>query len=374
MSDVLVVGAGQLGLMMAAAGARFGISVDRIDHVSGEILPGTSRTRIRMTTDEIVENYPVITAELEHLLGNEIVDRLRGNEAWINAEALALLPARDQQKTMLDQLNVATSPWQEISDPQDLEVAKIRLGNDLVVKSIRDGYDGKGQWIVSADLVDHIPDAVFGKIIAERKINFSREVSLVGARFTDGRCHFYSLVENYHQAGMLRYTLAPASSIESMQLDAEQMLKTVMENLDYVGVMAMECFDHNDQLIVNELAPRVHNSGHWTQAGADYSQFDLHLFSILGKAMPGPQRFATKSLMLNLIGCEWNPEWQTLAGIQCYWYGKSWRESRKLGHINIARSTVAELVDSCEQLMHTLDSFHQQLLARAIQRLTVELS
>ncbi len=372
MSDVLVVGAGQLGLMMAAAGARFGISVDRIDHVSGEILPGTSRTRNKTTTEEIVANYPVITAELEHLLGNEIVEQLGDHEAWINAEALTLLPARDQQKALLDQLGVATSPWEKILHPRDLEAAQIRLGKDLVVKSIRDGYDGKGQWIVSSNFEDRIPDAAFGKIIAERKINFSREVSLLGARFADGQCHFYPLAENYHQAGMLRYTLAPASNFESMQSDAEQMLKTVMQRLDYVGVMAMECFEHADQLMVNELAPRVHNSGHWTQVGADYSQFDLHLFSILGKAMPEPQQLATKSLMLNLIGCEWNPRWQTMAGIQCYWYGKSWRKNRKLGHINIARDTLAELIKCCERLKLTLDSFHQQMLDLAMQRLAME--
>ena len=170
MSDVLVVGAGQLGLMMAAAGARFGISVDRIDHVSGEILPGTSRTRNKTTTEEIVANYPVITAELEHLLGNEIVEQLGDHEAWINAEALTLLPARDQQKALLDQLGVATSPWEKILHPRDLEAAQIRLGKDLVVKSIRDGYDGKGQWIVSSNFEGRIPDAAFGKIIAERKI------------------------------------------------------------------------------------------------------------------------------------------------------------------------------------------------------------
>ncbi len=371
MSNVLVVGAGQLGLMMAAAGARYGISVDRIDHASGEVLPGTSQTRIRLTTDQILANYSVITAELEHLLGNEIVENLQTNDAWINREALQLLPARDQQKAMLDQLEVATSPWQEIKRPQDISVAQLKLGDDLVVKSIRDGYDGKGQWLVSSESDGGIPDSVFGGIIAERKINFSREVSLVGARFASGECYFFPLVENYHQEGMLRYTLAPASEIAGLQSVAEQMLQTVMQSLGYVGVMAMECFDTSRQLMVNELAPRVHNSGHWTQIGADYSQFDLHLFSILGKVVPVSQRFSGKSLMLNLIGCEWNPAWQTMAGIQCYWYGKSWRENRKLGHINIARDSVEELIQSCGELMQSLDSFHQRMLALAIDRLHI---
>jgi len=369
MSDILVVGAGQLGLMMAAAGARFGISVDRVDHVSGEILPGTSRTRIKMGLEQIIENYPVITAELEHLLGNEIVEGLREFPAWLNAEAMALLPARDQQKALLDQLGVATSPWQPITALDDLESAQVKLGPDLVVKTIRDGYDGKGQWIVSQGRVDDIPSSAYGNIIAERKVEFARELSLVGARFADGRCRFFPLVENYHQAGMLRYTLAPANECGEMQVQAQQMLQKVMKSLDYIGVMAMECFDSELGLMVNELAPRVHNSGHWTQVGTDYSQFDLHLFAILGRSVQAPERIKTSSIMLNLIGCEWNPEWNSLPDIQCWWYGKSWRENRKLGHINISCDSSNALLQICDRLKSTLDPFHQKMLELAIERL-----
>lgn len=369
MSDVLVVGAGQLGLMMAAAGARFGFSVDRVDHVTGEILPGTSRTRLSMDPEKIVETYDVITAELEHLLGNEIVEGLRDSPSWINAEAMALLPARDQQKGLLDQLDVATSPWQKIDEPDDLDAAQVRLGADLVVKSVRDGYDGKGQWIVGKDTSAEIPSSAFGNIIAERKINFSRELSLVGARFADGQCRFFPLVENYHQAGMLRYTLAPAEGCEALQTQAEDMLQTVMQSLGYVGVMAMECFDSEFGLMVNELAPRVHNSGHWSQLGADYSQFDLHLFAILGHPVRSPERIKPYSMMLNLIGCEWNADWYSLPGIQCWWYGKSWRQNRKLGHINLAGDSIGELINSCDRLRPSLDSFHRQMLGLAMKRL-----
>ena len=369
MTDVLVVGAGQLGLMMAAAGARFGISVDRVDHVTGEILPGTSRMRVAMNQEEVVGRYRVITAELEHLLGNEIVEGLRDNKAWINAEAMRLLPARDQQKGLLDQLDVATSPWQKVDHPEDLDAVQVRLGADLVVKSIRDGYDGKGQWVLGEEDAVEIPEAAFGGIIAERKINFSRELSLVGARFNDGQCRFYPLVENYHQAGMLRYTIAPAGDCGALQGRAERMLRTVMESLDYVGVMAMECFDSEFGLMVNELAPRVHNSGHWTQAGMNYSQFDLHLFAILDHPVRSPELSMPHSMMLNLIGCQWNVDWYSLPGIQCWWYGKSWRENRKLGHINLTGQSLDALIKNCGCLLPTLDQFHRQMLERAIKRL-----
>jgi 5-(carboxyamino)imidazole ribonucleotide synthase len=343
--------------------------VDRIDHINGEVLPGTSATRIVMEQEELLQRYPKITAELEHLLGNALVEGLRNAPAWCNAEAMGLLPARDQQKGLLDQLEVDTSPWQSINTPAELDAARLRLGDDLVVKSVRDGYDGKGQWIVTGDEDGGIPVEAYGAIIAERRIGFSRELSLVGARFSDGSSAFFPLVENYHQSGMLRYTLAPAVDTGSLQPLAESMLGRIMDSLDYVGVMAMECFHAGDGLLVNELAPRVHNSGHWSQAGADLSQFDLHLLAVLDRPVSSlpPPRGVT--LMLNLIGCEWNPAWQSLAGIQCWWYGKSWRENRKLGHINLNAPDWRELVGGCERLMPTLDPFHREMLELAVERI-----
>lgn len=372
MSDLLVVGAGQLGLMMASAAARFGLSVDRMDHVSGEILPGTSSTRIAMDRETILARYPVITAELEHLLGNELVEGLREEPAWCNGEAMSLLPARDQQKALLDQLDVATSPWQSLDTPKDLEAAQVRLGDALVVKSIRDGYDGKGQWVLDGEDADGLPDEVYGRVIAERRINFQRELSLVGVRFLDGSALYYPLVENYHQSGMLRYTLAPAVNIAELQATAERMLGAVMDSLDYVGVLAMECFQEGHELLVNELAPRVHNSGHWTQAGADLSQFDLHVLSILDRPISALPPIQGRTLMLNLIGCRWNPAWQSMEGIQCWWYGKSWREHRKLGHINIHASDQSSLMLACERLMKTLDPFHREMLDLAMSRIAAE--
>ena len=374
MSDLLVVGAGQLGLMMAAAAARFGISVDRMDHVTGEVIPGTSATRLSFTRDELLDRYSVITAELEHLLGNQLVEGLRDEPAWCNAEAMSILPARDQQKALLDQLDVATSPWQTLSDPSELDAARIRLGDRLVIKSVRDGYDGKGQWLTDEDSDGGLPDEAYayGGVIAERRINFSRELSLVGVRFRDGSCHYYPLVENYHQTGMLRYTLAPAVEIEGLQEVAEAMLGRVMDSLGYVGVMAMECFQEGQSLLVNELAPRVHNSGHWTQAGTELSQFHLHVLSVLDRPIKALPPVQGRSMMLNLIGCRWNPAWEDLPGVQCWWYGKAWREQRKLGHINIHGADRASLMLTCERLMKTLDPFHREMLDLAMGRIASE--
>ncbi len=371
MSDLLVVGAGQLGRMMAAAGARLGISVDRMDHTSGGILPGTSSSCFRLCRADILDRYPIITAELEHLLGNSMVEGLRAEAAWCNPRAMQTLPSRDQQKALLDQLQVRTSPWQAIDSREQLEHYRARTGHELVVKTIRDGYDGKGQWVVGADRVDQVPPQVYGAIIAEHRIPFERELSLVGARYRDGQKVFYPLVENYHQCGMLRYTLAPAPACRqnSFQDQAEAMLGTVMDHLEYVGVMAMECFQIQNDLLVNELAPRVHNSGHWTQLGAGLSQFDLHLLALLDRPLTALPVRPGMTLMLNLIGCQWNPAWQGLEDIQCWWYGKSRRENRKLGHINLHGSTAQELLPMAERLWETLDPFHQEMLNLAMEHL-----
>jgi len=369
MSDILVVGAGQLGLMMAAAGGRFATSVDRIDHVTGELVPGTSRLRLPMPGDDALSGYVAITAELEHLLGNPVVENLRTLPNWQNAEAMDRLPSRDTQKALLDELEVATAPWRRIDQADEIATAQQALGDHLIVKSIRDGYDGKGQWRLGGSQPDTVPAAAMGSIIAERRIPFNRELSLIGARFRNGEQVFYPLVENYHQAGMLRFTLAPASGIESLQDTAERMLGTVMQRLDYVGVMAMECFDSGDGLMVNELAPRVHNSGHWSQIGADFSQFDLHLFALMDRPVPPTPVAAPCSLMLNLIGCEWNPAWQSVPGIQCWWYGKALRENRKLGHINISASSKEEVVRTGRRLLNSLDRLHQEMLDMAINRI-----
>ncbi len=366
MKPVLVVGAGQLGLMMAAAGARFGIPVDRMDHVTGELVPGTSNLRLTMPLDEIEQRYDIITAELEHLGDTPLLNSVKATKSWQNAAAFEILPTREKQKRMLDELQVATAPWQFLNNQDDLLNAHAELGDKLVVKSIRDGYDGKGQWRPVAGQSHDIPAEAFGGLIAEAMVDFSREVSLVGARFANGEYYFFPLTENYHHEGILRYSLGPAPKTEDLQADAQTMLSKIMEHLDYVGVMAMECFQTEQGLIVNELAPRVHNSGHWTQAGSDYSQFDLHLSALTGAAVPHqPKRFPV-TVMLNLIGCEWNAEWQALPGIQCYWYGKERRDKRKLGHINLSASSVEELVAHCEGLMPYLDEEHKGFLAEAV--------
>ncbi len=364
-SPVLLLGGGQLGLMMAEAGARLAIQVDRLDLADEQLIPGTSGLHVPATADQLIERYPVISAELEHLPDTDLVNGLRQSPNWANRKAFELIADRRQEKSLLDRLGVATADWRFIDSRAALDQAFAELG-PLVVKVTLGGYDGRGQWVLTST-TDAVPDSYFGRLIAESRINFNREVSLIAARSKTGRILFYPLTENVHYQGILRYSIANLTPDPALQSQGESMLRTILEDLDYVGVMAMECFVTEQGLLVNELAPRVHNSGHWTQLGAEQNQFDLHLHTLLDLPLLEEQNYRP-TLMLNLIGCEFDPAWLEISGLQCHWYGKSLREGRKMGHINIDISNPDNRVKATKQLMQHLDTEHQTMLSEALHR------
>lgn len=365
MSPVLMLGSGQLGLMLAAAGARLGIAVDRLDLGTGELIPGTSDYRVKTDFDALVSRYSLISAELEHLPNTPLVKALTETDAWCNKAAFQVLPDRKSQKSLLDNLHINTAAWQMINSNEDLQTASEKLGNRLVIKTTREGYDGRGQWQTSNVEELDIPEEQFGALIAEQHVPFERELSLIASRTKSGQTVFYPLTENRHSNGILRYSLAPTSTANTLQTQAESMLSKIMTELSYTGTIAMECFQHNDTLLVNELAPRVHNSGHWTQLGALHSQFDLHLRALANSPLPNKQQHQ-RTLMLNLIGCHFNPSWLHLDSMQCHWYGKSYREGRKLGHINLSVSDEGAII-AAEALLPLLDETHAAFLREAVE-------
>ncbi|MDU3078787.1 MAG: 5-(carboxyamino)imidazole ribonucleotide synthase, partial [Mixta calida] len=210
-----------------------------------------------------------------------------------------------------------------------------RLGELAIVKRRTGGYDGRGQWRLRAAETAALPDECYGECIVEQGINFSGEVSLVGARGHNGATVFYPLTHNLHQEGILRTSVALPQPDKAQQQQAEQMLSAILHELNYVGVMAMECFVTPAGLLINELAPRVHNSGHWTQNGASVSQFELHLRAILDLPLPTPV-VSTPSVMINLIGTDVNPQWLSEPLVHLHWYEKEVRPGRKVGHLNLS--------------------------------------
>ena len=213
-----------------------------------------------------------------------------------------------------------------------------------------------------------LPADAYGECIVEQGINFSGEVSLVGARGHDGRSVFYPLTHNLHEDGILRTSVALPQPNPALQQQAEQMLAAILNELNYVGVMAMECFIVGDRLLINELAPRVHNSGHWTQNGASISQFELHLRAILGLPLPQPV-VSTPSVMVNLIGTAVNEQWLSLPLVHLHWYEKEVRPGRKVGHLNLNDPSAADLRRALQALAPLLPGEYQSGLARAQQKL-----
>ena len=237
---ILILGGGQLGLMMAEAGIHLGVVVDRLDTATGKVIPGTSDLRVEMSLQEIENRYAMITAEMEHLPNDALTNQLRNLPLWMNKEAFEILPSRRFQKEMLDRIQVPNAKWTVLKEADEIDHAHRNLGKTLVVKMTRGGYDGKGQWVIQEGAAHNLPDDHFGELIAEEMVPFSREVSLVGARNRKGETYFYPLVENYHHNGILRFTLAPATHTQNnrgLQSQGEEMLTGIMEALNYVGVI-----------------------------------------------------------------------------------------------------------------------------------------
>ncbi|MBC3871859.1 ATP-grasp domain-containing protein [Undibacterium oligocarboniphilum] len=324
---VAVLGNGQLGTMLQQAGQRIGIDVHLLN-TGAELLPPLDMP---------------ITAEREHWPVNRFTEALQRHPGWLNSAAFPVLSNRIRQKTLIDQLELPTAAWCAVSADTSLEALHQTLGPDIFLKRASGGYDGRGQQRLREGLISDFPTWA-DDAIAEQAIFFDTEVSIIGARSRDGQVVYYRLTENRHEDGVLTISLSQPSRFDAFQSKAEKMLRQVMQALDYVGVMAMECFIVDGQLLVNEIAPRVHNSGHWTQAGASICQFELHLRAVCGLPLPQPVQ-SGYGMMINLLGVPYDAIWLKHGAAQLHWYGKSLQPGRKMGHLNFYHPSAVQLSD-----------------------------
>lgn len=320
MKPVCVLGNGQLGRMLRQAGEPLGIAVYPVG--------------LDAEPEAVPYQHSVITAEIERWPETALTRELATHTAFVNRDIFPRLADRLPQKQLLDSLGLATAPWQLLSSASEWPEVFATLGELAIVKRRVGGYDGRGQWRLRPGEQGTLPPDAYGECIVEQGINFSGEVSLIGARSHQGESVFYPLTHNLHEDGILRMSVALPQPNSKLQQQAEKMLSAIMDKLNYVGVMAMECFIVGDRLLINELAPRVHNSGHWTQNGASISQFELHLRAILDLPLPQPV-VNTPSAMVNLIGTPVNIQWLSLPLVHLHWYDKEVREGRKVGHLNL---------------------------------------
>ncbi|MBM7071573.1 5-(carboxyamino)imidazole ribonucleotide synthase [Shewanella sp. 202IG2-18] len=344
-----VLGNGQLGAMMSHAAQPLAVEVETVDIVNPDdrVLP--------------IEPNDIITAEREQWPESELSLQLSEHKNFINGNVFSILADRYTQKSLLDKLSVPTSPWFLVDDELSETKLHSTLGKRVLLKRRTGGYDGRGQHWLKQQEKTTIPADWRNEAIAEKGINFDEEVSLVGARKKDGTCVFYPLTLNLHQNGILIVSIANLDRLSHLQSQAEKMLSSIMNDLDYIGVMAMECFRVGDDLLVNELAPRVHNSGHWTQAGCHISQFELHVRTLYDLPIPSLNS-AFPSAMVNLIGTEYDSNWLTLPNSELYWYNKNVRPGRKLGHLNLSTSSHEVLKANIQNLIDWLPEHYSEPL------------
>ncbi|MCK6491129.1 MAG: 5-(carboxyamino)imidazole ribonucleotide synthase [Planctomycetes bacterium] len=345
---VAILGGGQLGRMLVLAGRRIGVDC-RLLVPEAEAAMGMAQVVNAAWDDDdalrrLADGATVATWEVEHVpLGT--VERLERLVPMHPAAAvLATVQDRARQKHLYDTLGLATAPWTAPTDLDSCREAAARLGLPLVAKARRGGYDGRGQRILrsQADVSEAWSQRGPDGIILERLMSFTDECSIVSVRGKDGCIRHWPVVENRHRDGILATTLAPHPAWSpGLQARAEAIACTLLRHLDYVGVLAVEMFRNGETLVINEVAPRVHNSGHWTIDGAACSQFENHLRAILGRPL-GETAARGHAAMLNCLGTMPDALLTDERGVHRHDYRKLPRPGRKVGHLTVVGASAAE--------------------------------
>jgi 5-(carboxyamino)imidazole ribonucleotide synthase len=339
-----IVGGGQLGRMLALAGYPLGLDFLFLDRASdtpgGQVAPilcGEFTDPALLA--QLAERSEVVTFDWENI-SVDALRTLKGTKICPPIPALAAAQDRVSEKQLFEKLGIPTTRWRNVESKEQLLDAAKKVGLPGVIKTRRMGYDGKGQAVVRtpADLERAWSDLGSAPLLYEDWVPFEREVSIIGARSRRGEIAVYPLNDNVHSQGILRLTRAPFGS-PKLQRQAAKYLERVLTHFRYVGVLTIEFFVRDGALIANEMAPRVHNSGHWTIEGAATSQFENHLRAIVGLPL-GSTRALGHSAMLNLIG-KMPTAARLLAheGLHLHDYGKEPRPGRKLGHCTFVENS-----------------------------------
>jgi 5-(carboxyamino)imidazole ribonucleotide synthase len=340
-----ILGGGQLGRMLALAAARLGFD-------TAVLSPETNPPAARVATAAFTAPYEnrhaleafaaacdVVTYEFENVPAAAVaLLQELGVGVAPGGRALAVAQDRVAEKTFVNSEGVATVPFAAVEKIDDLRLSLERIGTPALLKTRREGYDGKGQvWVEDpSDAEDAFRRIGRKPAILEARAEFTRELSVIAARARDGRVATYPISENQHEDGILRRTIAPAQVTPALEAKARQIAHRLLTGLEYVGVMAVELFELGDgRLLVNELAPRVHNSGHWTLDACEVDQFEQHIRAVAGWPL-GPTNALARAEMTNLLGDEADA-WRELANdpsARLWLYGKGHgRQGRKMGHV-----------------------------------------
>lgn len=360
-----IIGGGQLGKMLAEAGRCLGFSFMFLEPAENPPVRGLGQI-IRGSYGDIggaarlAESCQALTVELEHV--PPAVLEVLQSTGRLSPPARAIETAQDRlmEKELFRRLLIPCAEFRIVENAEDLRRAAAELGMPFLLKTRLEGYDGKGQ--IKVDSTDALINAernfLGRKLIAEKIVKFDRELSIIGVRDAAGASFFYPLTENIHKDGILRQSFAPARDLsQSLQLKAENIAQKIMRELNYVGVICVELFESAGELLANEIAPRVHNSGHWTMDGANISQFENHIRAVANQGIVAP-RTLRPTVMLNILGKfpskETLREIESLQDVKIYDYLKSEAPNRKLGHINFSGGTIKAAAEKARKAIELM--------------------
>ena len=351
MKVVGILGGGQLARMLALAGHPLGLDL-RVFDPSPDAPAAAVADHVCAPWDDLhalarfCDGLDVATLELE--APPLVTARAVASRVLLVPSPRALAASQDRlgEKELARSLGIATAPFVRVDSAAGLAIAMERVGSPAVLKSRTLGYDGRGQAVVHTheEALRAWQEGGRRPSVLEGLVRFDRELSLVAVRSTRGETAFYPLVENLHQGGILRRTVAPAPRLAaSLDEQARCLAVRLLDHLEYAGVMTLEFFESGGRLLLNEIAPRVHNSGHWTIEGAATSQFENHLRAVTGLPL-GSTEARGWSLLWNILGEAPDPaRVLSIPDVHLHLYGKQPRSGRKLGHVTALASSLAEL-------------------------------
>jgi 5-(carboxyamino)imidazole ribonucleotide synthase len=339
-----ILGGGQLGRMLALAAARLGfrchVFVPDRDPPAADVVQQLTRADYadRQALARFADSIDVVTYEFENIPAEAAAFLAARLPVLPDPKVLATTQDRLVEKDFVRRLGISTAAYAGAATPDELDAALDQIGRPAVLKTRRFGYDGKGQTMIGPETAAEAAFAEVGRqpCILEAFVPFAREVSLIAARGQDGTVECFDVTQNEHRDHILRVSRVPSALSQMGAEEARRIATTIAHAFGYVGVLAVEMFVLEDgRLLVNEIAPRVHNSGHWTLDGASVSQFEQHIRAIAGWPLAKPIRHGRVEMM-NLIGHEVDDyrRWLTVPGAAVHLYGKrEVRPGRKMGHV-----------------------------------------
>lgn len=355
-----IFGGGQLGRMMAQAALPLNIqctffeaNIDCPSAALGQVI--SSKAENGLT--DFIQSADIFSLEFENTPLADVDVLTKHKDLYPSRQALAIAQNRLLEKSLFDQLGIPVAPYKAVDSVQALTQAVAELGLPIVLKTTTGGYDGKGQFVLRDE--NQIEQAWLelcpaGTLIAESFVNFSREVSIIAVRGQNGDVKTWSLAENHHHHGILSHSIVPAPNSLALQPIAQDYITRLLNHLNYVGVLTLELFVTEAGLYANEMAPRVHNSGHWSIEGAVCSQFENHIRAVAGLPL-GSTDVVRPSVMINIIGQYPKTEdILALNGAHLHLYNKDERTGRKIGHITLMPNDSGELLGLCRQLAKIL--------------------